>query len=279
MKTKRLMILVSLLAMFAACSRNDSHVDFPSRSAETAFRAKYPGASSVEWESAGVFQKVEFVLNSTDYEAWYSVSGVWLQTEYALAYTDVPLAVREYITNNINYPIESWKPQRSAEVLERLNYPLWYEVELKNGNEEVSIWADAEAYGHYTVTEDLDRDELPRSINNFLASKYTNSWVTEGVELSDGSYVVNLLDGNEVKQVHFNPLSEWTYTGWPVSVADLPAAVQIVLGGEAYKDYSVKSVEFQQYPNEGYYHIILENTSLPGSRTIWVNIDSQGNIH
>ena len=48
MKTKRLMILVSLLAMFAACSRNDSHVDFPSRSAETAFRAKYPGASSVE---------------------------------------------------------------------------------------------------------------------------------------------------------------------------------------------------------------------------------------
>ena len=111
---------------------------------------------------------------------------------------------------------------------------------MKNGNEEVSIWADAEAYGHYTVTEDLDRDELPRSINNFLASKYTNSWVTEGVELSDGSYV---------------------------------------LGGEAYKDYSVKSVEFQQYPNEEYYHIILENTSLPGSRTIWVNIDSQGNIH
>lgn len=279
MKTKGLIILVSLMAMSVACSKNNSHVDFPSRSAETAFQAKYPAASSVEWEKAGVFQKVEFVLNSVDYEAWYSVSGTWLQTEYTLAYADIPLAVREYVTNNINYPIASWTPQSSVEVLERLNYPLWYEVELKNRNEEVSMWADAEAFSHFTVTEDFDRDELPQSISSFLASKYANSWVTEGMKLSDGSYIINLLNGNEVKQVNFDRSMEWTYTEWPVSVADLPLAVQTVLGGNAYKDYSIKRVEYQQYSDKEYYHVILENTNLPDSETIWVNIDSEGNIN
>lgn len=278
MKTNGLMLLIVTMVAMVGCSKNNSHVEFPSREAETAFQTKYPGASSVEWERAGVFQKVEFVWNAVEYDAWYTASGIWLQTEYTMSYANVPDAVKENASNDINYPAESWIPQNSVEVVERLNYPLWYEVELKKGNEEVSIWADAEAFRHYTATADMDSDELPSAIRSFLTLRYANALVTEGMQLTDGSYVVYLLSGNEPKQVYFTSSQEWNYTEWPVLAGSLPQAVQTVLGGEAYKDYSIKSVEYQQYTDKSYYHIVLENTNLPGSLTMSINIDSQGNM-
>ena len=278
MRTNGLMILIVTIVAMAACSKNNSHVEFPSREAETAFQTKYPGASSVEWERAGVFQKVEFVLNAVEYDAWYTASGIWLQTEYTMAYANVPDAVKENASNDINYPADSWIPQNSVDVVDRLNYPLWYEVELKKGSEEVFEWSDAEAFRHYVATEDMDWDELPAAIRSFLSSRYANAWVTEGMQLSDGSYVVYLLSGNEPKQVYFTSSQEWSYTEWPVSPGTLPQEVQTVLGGEAYKNYSIKSVEYQQYADKAYYHIVLENTNLPGNQTIWINIDSQGNM-
>lgn len=278
MKTNGLMILIVTMVAMVGCSKNNSHVEFPSRMAETAFQTKYPGASSVEWERAGVFQKVEFVWNAVEYDAWYTASGIWLQSEHTTSYADAPDAVKENASNDINYPADSWLPQNSVEVVDRLNYPLWYEVELKKGNEEVSMWADAEAFRHYTVTADLDDDELPSAIRSFLASHYVNALVTEGMRLSDGSYVVCFLGENEPKQAYFTPSAEWTYTEWPVSAGTLPQAVLTVLGGEAYKDYSIKSVERRQNADKEYYHIVLENTNLPGSRTMSLDIDSQGNF-
>lgn len=282
MKTNGLIFLVLFMAVLAACSNDDSYkgesTPFPAQPVETAFWAKYPSASSVQWEQAGVFQKAEFVLNSGDYDAWFNASGVWLQTEYTSTYTNLPSAIKDYVANSINYPPTSWTPQQSVEVVERLNYPVWYEIDLKKGNDEVSIWADAEAYNHFDALEDFDQEDVPQLIRSFLAVNYTNGWITEGMKLTNGSYVVNLLSGNQVKQVNFNRSMEWTYTGWPVLANGLPEAVQAVLKGNAYKDYSIKTVEYQQHSDKEYYHIVLENTNLPGNPTISVNIGAEGNL-
>lgn len=276
----RLLLGVSLVALWSACSNDDSHkgegAQVPSQAVETAFWAKYPTASSVEWERAGVFQKVEFVLNSRDYDAWYASSGTWLQTEYSSTYANLPSAVKDYIANSINYPPTSWIPQESVEVWERFQYPVWYGIELKKGNQEIRIWMDEKAFNHFEVSEDLDKEDLPQAVRNHLASNYPNGWITEGWELVNGSLVVNLLDGNEVKQVHFDRSMNWVYTEWPVVSGDLPEAVQAFLRGEAYRDYSIRNASYQQYPDKEYYHVVLENTDLPGGLTISVNVDSQG---
>lgn len=275
-------LIVGALAIIflPACKNDDSHKDeenqFPAQSVETAFWAKYPAASSVEWEWAGVFQKAGFVLNSVDYEAWYNVSGVWLQTEYPAVYTNLPSAVKDYLANSINYPPTMWTPQQSVEVLERNGYPLWYEVELKNGNREVTVGLDEEAYEHYEAAEDFDGKEVPQRIRNFLALNYKNGWVTEGMKLENGSYVINLLYGNEVRQVNFDPSFGWVNTEWPVSPGDLPAAVQAALKKEAYAGYTIKSAKYQQYPEKEYYRIILQNTGLPGNPIMKVNLNAGG---
>lgn len=271
-----------VIAFLSACKNDDSHKteesSFPSQAVETAFWAKYPAASSVQWEKAGVFQKAEFVLNSGDYETWYNASGVWLQTEYSSTYTNLPSAVKDYVANSINYPPTVWIPQQSVGVLERNKYPFWYEVELKNGNREITAWVDEEAYDHYEATEDFDEEDIPQQIADFLALNYKDGLVTEGMKLEDGLYIINMLYGEQARQVNFGRSLEWVYTEWPVLPADLPAVVQAVLKGNAYVGYVVKSVKYQQYPAKEYFHIILENRNLPGNPVIKVNIGAQGEI-
>lgn len=273
---------LSVAALLSACGNDDSHKGegsaLPSQAVETAFWTRYPTASSVEWERAGIFQKAEFVLNSTDYETWYTSSGTWLQTEYSSAFTNLPSVVKDFLANSINYPPTIWIPQQTIEIEERRNYPVWYGVELEKANEEITVWTDAEAFDHYDVIEDLDEGDIPQVISRFLAVNYKYGWLTEAVKLPNGSIKMNLLDGDKVKQVNFSSAMEWMYTEWPVLFEDIPESVKNVLSGEAYKDYSVKRVRFQQLLTEEYYHIILQDFNLPGSPTISVNIDAQGKI-
>lgn len=277
MKTNGWIILVFGAIVAAACSKNDSHTELPSRLAEAAFRAKYPAASSVEWEKAGIYQKVEFKMNSMEYDAWFDASGKWFQTEYSLPYASLPSAVKDYVTNSFDYPANEWTPESSAEVVERLNYPVWYGVELEKGKNEVTLWTDADIFRHFDAAEDIDRSDLPQTIRGFISSNYAGGWVTEGMKLVDGSYVVNMLNDREVKQVYFNSSMVWTYTAWPVAIGDLPLAVQQFLTGEAYKGYAIKSAEYRQYTDKSYYHVTLENTEYPEGPTLQVNVDAEGN--
>lgn len=278
MKVNGWIFLVFAAMLSAACSKSDSDTEFPSSAAETAFRAKYPTASAVEWERAGVFYKVEFVMEARDYDAWYTVSGKWLQTEYSVNYASLPAVIKKYAAGSINYPSSEWIPDLSAEVVERLNYPLWYGVELEKGKEEVTLWTDAQIHNHFDAVEDFDRDQLPQSVRGFLASNEADGWVTEGLKLADGSYVVNLLSGNAVKQVYFSRTQEWTYTAWPVVTGDLPEAVRVALQGNAYAGYTIRGAEYRQYAGKAYYHVVLESTENPGGPTLLVNIDASGNL-
>ena len=279
MKTNGWIILILGVIVAAACSKNNSHLEVPSRLAEAAFRAKYPDAHSVEWERAGMYQKVEFELASREYDAWFDASGKWLQTEYSQPYVTLPQAVKDYVTNSLDYPANEWTPDPSVEVVERLNYPTWYGVELEKGRNEVTLWTDADIFRHFDEVEDIDRGDLPQAIRSFISSNYTGGWITEGMKLVDGSYVVNLLNDREVKQVYFSSSAVWTYTAWPVLTGDLPFAVQQVLTtGEAYKGYTIKCAEYQQYPDKSYYHVVLENTENPEGPTFPVNVDAEGNL-
>ena len=207
MKTRLIVVLLGFLGsgMFVACrdDASDKDDDRPGKAVELAFQAKYPGATGVEWESKGVFREADFTLNGREYEAWFNTSGIWLQTEYAVTYTSVPVAIKDFIANSIDYPPTLWTPDAATEVLERKNYPDWYAVELENGANEVTIWADAEAYLHRAVVEDYSGNDIPQTILTFVTQNYKQALLTEVGKWSDGAYQANMLDGNEAKQIYF----------------------------------------------------------------------------
>ena len=254
MKTNGFIFLVFLMFVVLACSDDKSHQGegdkVPSQAVEAAFWEKFPNASSVEWEKAGYFQKAEFEQHTIDYEVWYTSSAVWLQTKYSTTYTNLPVVVKDYINSSINYPPASWIPENQPEVIERRNYPVWYEVELKKGEQEIAIWTDEEAFRHVDVAEDFDEEDIPGEMRKFITLNYNKGFVTEAGKLSNGSYIANLLDGNVVKQVYFDRTMAWNYTEWPVLPANLPEAVKAVLRGEAYENFSIKSADYQQYPEQ-----------------------------
>lgn len=278
MKTRLLLTgLCAGIAFLGAC--NDSDDDKPGDAVEKAFRQKYPTATRVEWDNHGKFREADFVLNGSDYEAWYNDDAEWLQAEHDVNYTAIPAAVKNVVENSINYPSTTWRPDPEVKLLERRNYPDWYGVELENGKQEVTIWSDAEGFRSLTVTRDLSGNEVPQAIRTTIARQYPQGYYEEVEMLDDNSYWVNLLHGKEVKQVYFTATPTWNYTEWPVPAAELPAAVQETLKGNAYTGYSVKSAAYQEHPdNLSYYAITLENTEHPTSSILVAKIKADGSL-
>lgn len=66
--------------------------------------------------------------------------------------------------------------------------PDWYAVELENGANEVTIWADAEAYLHRAVVEDYSGNDIPQTILTFVTQNYKQALLTEVGKWSDGAY-------------------------------------------------------------------------------------------
>ena len=281
MKTNGFIFGALIAALATACGSSNSddngNPGFPIPVVERAFLAKYPAAANVKWEKKGSFSQVDFTLNQVEYEAWYNASGKWLQSEHSVVYTALPIEVKEYVANNLNYPPATWRPEMYATVLERLDYPDWYGVELEQGKEEVTLWTDQDIFRHWDVIADFDGNDVPQAIRSFISVSYKNGYITEVGKLSDASYVVNLLDGETVKEVYFNSTMAWQYTEWPVLLEKVPQVVKSVLDNPAYDMFTVKSVSYQQYPSRGWYHFVLKETVAPG-RDMTLNIDGEGNI-
>lgn len=281
MRTHHFFYLAFIIAWMTACGNDNSHKGegnvFPAPVVEQAFFTKYPGAANVQWEKDGNFIKADFTLSQVEYESWFNPAGLWLQTEYSIAYSDLPPVVTDYVTGNLNYPLGSWRPEQSVDVLERLNYLVWYGVELQKGEEEVTLWADQDAYQHRDIAEDFSEEDIPQAIRNFMATGYAKGLVTEAGKLPNGSYIVNLLDSEEVKEVYFDRSMNWQYTEWPVLLENVPQVVKAVLDSPAYKDFSVKSVRVQQYSSGTRYHFVLKQSSMTGP-DVALNVDSKGEI-
>ena len=86
-----------------------------------------------------------------------------------------------------------------------------------------------------------------------------------------------MLDGNEAIQIYFDRSMNWQYTEWPVLFSEVPAVVKEVLNSTAYENYTVRSVDYRQFPQGDRYHFILPPKQQPGL-DMALDIDLQGNI-
>lgn len=278
-KIRLIAVLFVCLWAFVSCSSSNEDSDKNGNTlpvaVETAFYAKYSGASDVKWTSDNGFWNVDFELVNVDYEAWFSPSGAWLQAEHTVDYSSLPVAVKESVGNNINYPPTLWTPDNSVEVLESLNTLTWYGMDMKNGALEATVWYDVEGNTVKVAVDDYSGNDIPSEISGFITKKYPQSVTLEVDKLTNGTFDARILDAKRVKTVLFNQSYEWNYTVWFVPVSEVPQVVMNVLAGEAFSGYSVKQVQYRQYATGNRYHFLLAKA---GSLDLAVNVDTNGNI-
>lgn len=106
---RKLFIIAAVALGLFAVGCNDDYT--PSVSLQQTFANAYPDAVDVEWERERHHIVVDFKLPgvSNDCEAWFTKSGDWVLTEYKIAYSALPEAVRSAFETGygIETPVDS----------------------------------------------------------------------------------------------------------------------------------------------------------------------------
>lgn len=261
------------LFVFAACHDDDDDDDkgyTPGKSIVEAFEAKYPNAVSVSWEKKGEYEKAEFHLNGQEVDAWFAPSGQWMMSETDILFSILPTEVKTGFSGSI---YSSWKVD-DADVLERLNMPTVYRLDIEKGTEEMVIYFNEKGELVREVNEEAST--LPAAVSSFITGQYPKALVVSVDRWQDGLLEVGILDASLVKEVLFDRENNWMKTSWPVLEANVPQVVLDVLKGEAYNSFSIASVQYIEYASgSNVYHFVLQKAN---AMDISVEIDPQGNL-
>lgn len=130
---KKLFLLFALVATFSfhACSQSSKEVP---AAVKTAFSEKFPDASKIKWSMESKTEwEAEFKMNGKEYSANYAVDGTWMETEYEIAESEIPAAVKATLANEFKaYKVEESELSESAD-------GKVYEFELTKGKEEMEV--------------------------------------------------------------------------------------------------------------------------------------------
>lgn len=261
------------LFVFAACHDDDDDDDkgyTPGKSVVAAFEAKFPNAVAVSWEKKGVYEKAEFHQNGQEVDAWFDASGQWMMTETDVLFANLPAEVKTGFNESI---YSAWQVE-DVDMLERLNMPTVYRLEIEKGNEEMLIYFNEK--GELVKEVNEEASTLPTAVSSFITRQYPKALVVTVDRWQDGMLEVGILDDSLVKEVLFDRNNGWMKTSWPVLKTDVPQVVLDVLKGEAYNSFSIASVQYIEYASgSDVYHFVLQKEH---SMDISVEIDPQGNL-
>ena len=128
--------IAATTALTISC--NDDDDDYtPSSSIVEIFDDYYPDATNVRWYYIGGYLVADFDYYGQDMEAWFSYDGRWLYTKTDIVYADLPIEVQaNLMAAYIDYDIED------VEKITTSKYGTFYNVEVENDNEELSLLYD-----------------------------------------------------------------------------------------------------------------------------------------
>lgn len=265
--------IASLFVLAAACDDDDDDDDKgykPAKSVQVAFEAKFPNATSVSWEKKGDYEKAEFKEAGQDCDAWYTATGTWMMTEKDMLFMSLPEDVKTGFSNSI---YSTWKIG-DVEMLDRLNMPLVYSVDIENGTQKMVVYFNAAGELVKEVTETVDN--LPTDVSNYLTLKYPKALIVEKERWQNGVLEVDMIDDSRVKEALFARDNAWIQTSWPVLRANVPEVVLDVLKGAAYTGHTVGSIHYiQNASGTDVYQFVLKKDN---TENMTVNIDPRGNV-
>ncbi len=192
--------------------------------------SNYPSETidKVQQKSNGTYE----VRFESDMDLIFSSQWQFLyeQLDYAITPNQLPLAAQAYI--NAAYPdatiIEAEQEQANL-----------YQVTLSNGAEiyfdnEGTVLYEENANGEWWETNDenevtIPLNQLPETINNYLASNYADAQIIKAEIEPNGDYEVRLDNG---LKIHFNSNGSFLYieTEFQLSVSQLALPDTITIG-------------------------------------------------
>ncbi|MEZ2444835.1 PepSY-like domain-containing protein [Chitinophaga sp. RCC_12] len=96
----KLRLLFAAIFIPAAALAQDIPASQVPAAVTTAFKAKFPNTSHLEWEKKGTLYEAEFHVNNVDHKALLSEQGQLQQFKEDIPVTDLPQAVKQAIKTN-----------------------------------------------------------------------------------------------------------------------------------------------------------------------------------
>ncbi len=150
---KNLFLFISAFAIISLIACGQTNKDVPEK-VKTAFAKKFSNVEKVKWskEKDEVWE-AEFKMDGKKYSANFDESGEWLEKEYEINKSEIPVAVKATIDQEFSgYKIES------VEISETATGKL-YEFDLESGKEEIEVAIDANGKIVKNENEEEENDE------------------------------------------------------------------------------------------------------------------------
>lgn len=266
MKTK-LLWLTALLLSFAiiSCNDDDDNSNPGNTAVESAFVAKYPSATRVDWEVKGTYYVVDFWLNNQECEAWFSWDGQWHYTETDIRNDQLPEAVRAAY-NQSEYA--SWVID-DVDVVERNGMEIVYVLEVKQGNQEFDLYYTADGTLVKAVA-DTDNNNgylpasLPESASSYISNSYPNARIIEVDVEKNGNLEVDIVYNGKHLELQFTTAGDWVYTKTEdLLQGNVPQDILTALQNAGYNNsYRIDDIDYYETPTGSFYYFELESGSL-----------------
>ena len=127
---KNIVILVALLSTSLL-----SFAGAPPKAVQKAFKEKFPSAIEVNWTKENATEwEAEFSMDNTKVSANFKNDGSWVETETAIATTELPATV----TTAIRKQSKGWTIITAFKI-ETANKGTMYEAEMKAGSKKKEV--------------------------------------------------------------------------------------------------------------------------------------------
>lgn len=134
---KNLILVIAVVSIYSLTACAQTSKDIPEK-VTTAFSQKFPDASKIKWGKENATEwEAEFKMNGKEYSANFNADGKWMETEYEISLSEIPVEVKTTLDNESKgYKIGE------SEVSETVDGKV-YEFELKKGETKMEIAIDA----------------------------------------------------------------------------------------------------------------------------------------
>lgn len=285
MKTKIFTLLLALCAAccFQSCDNDDDNtVKVPAELQKT-FEAQYPHASDVKWESRNGYYKAEF-YDGQKASAWYTTGGDWRLTETDIPRGVLPQAVAAAF-NQSEYASAPWQFDE-AKKLDRPGFETVYVIEVEQGNKEMDLYyTPAGALIKCVEDVDGDRDDdflpttpLTETMKKLLSEKYPKAQIAEVDKVDSGIYKgyteVDIVDGNQVREVLFDAKGQWVLTATDVLYSAVPEPVKEYISRTHPGKEIDREAEYVEKADGTTYYLI--EVEMDNDRDLEVKVSPQG---
>ena len=228
-----------------------------------AFRNQY-GETRASWSVENGYAIAEFQNNGKETTAWYTLADArWGMTETEIPYASLPKAVLSAIEASA---YAQWRPDETADMLERNGAETLYVVEMEDKETEVDLYftEDGVLVNEYVDSDGKENDYsgyLPQTpvseIESWLAQNFPNARIVD-MDVERNGTEVEIVDNGVKYEIWFDASSSWIQTKTEYDLRNIPDVVRNFVQTN-YPDYRIDDAEkYETSSNDVYYHIEIE---------------------